>query len=78
MGVMKRKEKSVKRRDECDATGKHRYRDHAEAITAIHIFAVTSTRDRVPTAVYECDYCAGWHSTSNPWSGQTKGDATRK
>lgn len=44
--------------------GKRRYRDHDEAVTALHKLRNKSTRSRVPSRPYECPVCKGWHVTS--------------
>lgn len=44
--------------------GKTRYRDHDEAVRALHRFKARSTRDKIPIRAYECSVCNGWHTTS--------------
>lgn len=44
--------------------GKRRYRDHAEAVLALHNFAAHSTREKIPVRAYACTRCGGWHTTS--------------
>ena len=56
----------------CDASGKHRFRDHREAIEALHRAGnsrkcasergVASPRREVRS--YLCKSCHGWHLTS--------------
>ena len=45
--------------------GKRRFRDHQEAVHALHLIA---NRDiagtRYPIRSYDCPSCAGWHLTS--------------
>ena len=48
---------------EC-STGKKRFRDRRSATAAVSRFKQTSTRATVPTRVYECPACKGWHLTS--------------
>lgn len=47
-------------RSQC-RTGKRRFRDHAEAAQALGSIRSKSTRTDVPTRVYECGSCKGWH-----------------
>lgn len=72
----------------CGLGGKRRYRDHSEAIAALHGVANARYRaelDGVETRrrevrAYECDFCHGWHLTSKqvwtsgggPVRGKTK------
>lgn len=56
----------------CGACGKHRYRDHDEAVASLHRAANARQRaaldgavtDRREVRAYECDSCRGWHLTS--------------
>lgn len=56
----------------CDASGKHRFRDHREAIEALH--RASNARQRASARGessarreirgYRCKTCHGWHLTS--------------
>lgn len=56
----------------CRTAGKVRFRDHAEAVTALHAAATArhvAACDAVTTVrkekrCYECKWCRGWHLTS--------------
>lgn len=60
------------RRKLCEPTGKRRFRDHREAVDALHTasnirafaaeFGQISTRQEVRS--YPCKQCRGWHLTS--------------
>jgi hypothetical protein len=57
----------------CPVTGKVRYRDHAEAVTALHrVLSIRRLHNGpVPCARrerrgYGCHFCKGWHLTSQP------------
>lgn len=60
--------------DVCEASGKCRFRDHAQAVAALHQaarsrqmaaeFGFQSRRAEV--RCYACDACQGWHLTSQP------------
>jgi hypothetical protein len=44
---------------------KRRYRDHAEAVRALHSRSLSeSTREVKPRRAYLCPHCKGWHLTS--------------
>lgn len=45
---------------------KRRYRDHAQAVEALHHLLQCSRREKLPIRVYACDVCSGWHMTSMP------------
>lgn len=44
--------------------GKVRYRDHDQAIRAIHRLQSRSSREKQVKRAYWCDGCNGWHLTS--------------
>lgn len=44
--------------------GKVRYRDHTEAVRALHRLETRSERETIPVRAYECHRCGGWHTTS--------------
>ena len=58
----------------CGASGKRRFRDHREAITALQRAANQRLRaelegfltQRHEVRTYECNACQGWHLTSQP------------
>ncbi len=60
----------------CRRTGKKRWRDHAEAVRALHLAsaarsAVADIRSGAETdhrevRSYRCSDCGGWHLTSQP------------
>ncbi|MGA4507263.1 hypothetical protein ACQB6R_06065 [Propionibacteriaceae bacterium G1746] len=62
------------RRDICEVTGKRRFRDHREAVQALH--AARNSRktaaelgqgsSRQECRSYACKACRGWHLTSLP------------
>jgi uncharacterized protein YlaI len=43
--------------------GKVRYRDHQEAVTALHTLQSKSTRQQIPVRSYDCEECGGVHVT---------------
>ncbi len=44
---------------------KHRFRDEAHAVAAIDVIRATNTMcHRAPTRAYLCNWCNGWHLTS--------------
>ncbi|AWM87352.1 hypothetical protein [Microvirga sp. 17 mud 1-3] len=46
---------------------KHRFRDRDRAETELQIIAAKNwNHHRVPTRVYACRFCNGWHLTSQP------------
>lgn len=61
--ITRRKPRKRKRSRDC-VTGLRRYRDQAEAIGAIHVFQVASTREVIPVRSFACRECLGWHTTS--------------
>lgn len=54
--------KRLKRTHTC--RGKRRFRDHGEAIHALHKVRADSVRQVVPTRAYKCHLCNGFHLTS--------------
>lgn len=54
----------MSRRSYCKREKKVRYRDELDAKMAISFFRNKSTRDRIPTRSYKCQYCKGHHLTS--------------
>lgn len=64
--------------ERCNVTRKRRFRDHFEAIKALHRLQERSTRDTVQQRVYECDACEGWHLTSQKVWGENVKDPTRR
>ena len=47
--------------------GKRRFRDHHEAIGALHAIANNASPGaRHPVRCYCCLMCSGWHLTSSP------------
>lgn len=69
-GLHRGRRRALKRR--CSGCMKRRFRDHAEAIDALHracdarhraaLDDVSTMRREIRT--YECDACKGWHLTS--------------
>lgn len=57
------KDRRRKRRNRC-RSGKTRFRSQSEAIHSLHRFQKTSVREVVPKRVYQCEFCNGWHLTS--------------
>lgn len=53
-------------RRERTCRGKRRYRDHDQAIAALHRISNGSTRQRVPRRAYPCPECRGYHLTERP------------
>lgn len=45
---------------------KQRYQSKRQAIHALHTIQIVSNRQHVPERTYECDWCSGWHLTSQP------------
>lgn len=48
---------------------KRRFRDHSEAIRALHRAALRGPRlngGKTPVRTYRCPACKGWHLTSQP------------
>ena len=43
--------------------GKVRYRDQSEGLIAMRVLRKHSVRDDVPSHVYWCPVCKGWHLT---------------
>lgn len=71
----------------CPATGKRRYRDKREAVTALHRaqnagqlaedLGLDSNRREVRS--YQCPSCQGWHLTSwLEWYATPKPDSSRR
>lgn len=45
--------------------GKRRFRDHLQAVRALHAISNRATPgDHIPVRSYACPICAGWHLTS--------------
>ncbi len=68
--------KTSKLKGKC-VSGKPRYRDHGEAITALHstklaaerAIALTGSTKRKECRAYHCPNCSGWHlSSKSYWS----------
>jgi hypothetical protein len=64
-----RRGKSRKHLGTCPASGKTRFRDHSEAVGALHTAAVArefsgGTTRRQECRCYSCPACHGWHLTS--------------
>lgn len=54
-----------------DYPNKKRYRDHAEAVRALHNIATNGDkRQKNPRRVYPCDNCHGYHLTSQETWGK--------
>lgn len=55
--------KTTRRKHKRDRScgGKRRFRDKAEAQSALRILAQRSTRKVIPWRAYECPGCSGWH-----------------
>lgn len=51
-------------RREYTCRGKHRWPDHQSAVKALRRLTSRSKRQTVPVRVYECEWCHGWHMTS--------------
>lgn len=71
MAIATRPSKQTTQHKRCE---KRRYRDHDEAVSSLHRAAnarrradldgATTTRREVRS--YECEWCQGWHLTSQP------------
>lgn len=68
----------MKEKQRCRRTGKRRYRDHEEAVGSLQKIGNNSTREVVPVRAYECDFCDGWHVTSQEVWGRNASDPTRR
>ena len=70
----RRRRRAKAHRATCLATGKQRYRDGDDAALALRNLRRAAARADLDGAVhtirvvrkYACDYCAGWHLTSQP------------
>lgn len=58
----------------CERTGKVRYRTELDAKIVLGI-GLRSLPTR-PTRVYECEFCADWHLTSQPKRGKATGPSS--
>ena len=67
-GAKKKHKRNVKREPGCG--NKIRYRDHGEAIVALHNAREHAGGTRtIPIRCYECHHCGGYHLTSQESRG---------
>ena len=77
---MRRRQSPRKDSRRCDQSGKVRFRDHKQAIDALHVIKMRRTwaetcdapSRRREVRTYLCHRCNGWHLTSHPGTVSAK------